>query len=265
MDSVHRLIDKIDTIKNKISDNEYLELCKETQNLYNVLKESKSIESIIQERHLELSEIANQELDNEDYDSDTEYDSDAESESDEEVGVMDNLDNGCICNEHEFRCFNDPFENCNNYSIIVQHCPPFAIKFDENAEKYKLPKYIVEIPETSSNAIKCVKYILNSFRIHNKTRSERINGVIMCILTTILHYSPEYNNKRYLEVMITKLTECITEIEIMMESNDFNDMCKPILEDHYDSSAEETVEIIKGWKDQIQQKLAILELMSIEN
>ena len=235
MDSLKKLLDTIDSIKEKITNQEYLELCNQARKVYDYINHEQKTTVI---------------LVSDDFDSD---------DSEDEEIINDLVESKqCICTDNEFRCFNNPYLHCNNYQTILQYCPPIARKFDSTSPKYKLPKNISEFLVNSVDATKCIRYMLNSFRIHNSTPEEKMNGIIMCVLITVLHFNPEYNMKRYLQILNQKIVESIEGYERLKDS------CKPILEHYYDTTSEETIEIIKGWHDIVNQKIEILDFMNME-
>jgi len=246
MDSLKQLLDTIDSIKEKITNQEYLELCNQARKVYDYLNyEQKTHIIFVPDNFNTENELV-------------EIESEEDVSESELEQIEQELDNECVCTQNEFLCFTNPSLRCNNYQTILQYCPPLARKFDSNAPKYKLPKTITEITENPLDATKCIRYMLNSFSIHNSTPEDKMNGIVMCVLITLLHFNPEYNIKRYLQILNKKIIESLEGYE------KFKDSCKPILEHYYDTTSEETIEIIKGWYDNVNQKIEILDFMNMQ-
>jgi hypothetical protein len=264
MDSLKKLLDKVDSIKDKITNQDYLELCNEARKVYDWLKLSEQKElklltlihnveemGIVSDSDEELEDL--EELDELKY-QDQDQEQKNELKSEEKIILLE-----CSCQENKFLCFfDDVSRRCNNYQTILQYCPAIARKYNPNAPKYTLPKNIINLSENSPDIINCIRYMINSFR-HTHTHPEQINSIILCVLIMILNFSPEFNVEKFIEISSCKITEAITAYE------KYKPETKLVLENYYDTTAEETIEIIKGWQKEFSKKLENIEISCLMN
>jgi hypothetical protein len=228
-EAIHKVINKIDDIKEKISNEEYLSLCNhilEIYKIYNNQESKESKEEIIQE-----------------------------IEEDEET---------CDCTEENFRCYEDHIL-CRNFFAITEYFPALLRKYSHLypniATKIKLPEDISYSHNNETMNSKYLKYIMQCSE-HCEDRPDKLIFIISMLMFIIKNYIDKFNNKNFLKTVIDKIEE--TTDYYMSNINNENSIFDVRLSFYFDHTPQEIMTILNKWKDLLNEKKELQELMTIE-
>jgi hypothetical protein len=268
MEHLHTLINKIDDLKERITDNEYLELMKII---------SKLNEIISSDDGSEVSSVSSDDEDEEDYESDTE-----EDEEEEEIDLVDvdllletiknneivfnnyknNLSDDlrddfinslfnvinqnaynyiinktCSCNNETDICNNiDNLYNCKNYQNLILQCPIIHLIVKKNCPC-------------------CVDTIIgninryNMFQLDGQIKFKNIEeNIFTNILTTLMKLLPQISDNKYQIILFLGIYNYIFNYSnILINNVDFKETVLNKL--HINSKKDSAIEYVPFWSN----------------
>jgi hypothetical protein len=172
--------------------------------------------------------------------------------------LQSDLEVKCECT-NIFTCFVCP-KTCKNYDIICKLCPLFKNMIEHASEtKYSLPIKITYVEnDENKDVANTLRYLFNYYK-NIDLLSDRFIGLIGCISVILNNYISVIDaNSRFLEITLSKIDQILDHYQKHQSETNKN------LIQYFETTPEETMKIIFTWKNLIQEKLSLLELLNIE-
>jgi hypothetical protein len=174
--------------------------------------------------------------------------------------LKSDLEVKCECGINNiFSCFACP-KICKNYDTICKLCPLFKIMIEDNKEsKYSLQAKITHVENDENKAlVNTMRYLFNYYK--NIDGFDQFIGMIACVSVILNNYIPELNNFNFLTVTLKKIEQILNHYQNQKNKS----LCDKKLSEYFDTTPEQSMQIVSMWKNLIEEKLSLVELMNIE-